>query len=172
MLRPRRPAGSRGRIESVLDYAKAKGWRSGENPAAWRANLEHLLPRRQKIEAPHFDAMAYQEIPAFIASLWKHPDTSRLALEFLILTATRSGEARGAMWNEIDLPRAAWTLPPQRMKAGLAHTVPLSPRAVEILRKVAGQQRGGLVFPGRNSGRPIASSSLHKLLPPGVTLRL
>jgi integrase len=160
----------RNRIESILGAAKAHGLRSGENPAAWRGHLEHLLPKRQKLAQPHFAAMPYPEIPAFVESLRKRPDVPHLAVEFLILTACRSSEVRGAQWDEIDLDRATWTLPPSRMKAGLVHVVPLAPRAVEILREVAGQQRGGLVFPGRGTGLPVVSSSLAKLLPAGSTL--
>lgn len=100
----------RARIAATFDYAKAKGFRSGENPAAWKGHLEHILPRRQKVEQPHFGAMPYREIPAFVASLREHTDASHLAIEFLILTACRSAEARAATWQEIDLARAAWTL--------------------------------------------------------------
>jgi integrase len=158
----------RGRIEAILNYAKAKGWRSGENPAQWRGGLEHLLPRRQRLAKPHHAAMPYQDVPGFIATLRKRRDVPHLAIEFLILTAARSGEARCAQWSETDLDRETWTLPPARMKAGIAHTVPLSPRASEILREIR-SLHGSLVFPGKH-GRPIASTVLHKLLPPGVTL--
>jgi integrase len=161
----------RGRIESILDFARAKNWRCGENPATWRGHLEHLLPRRQKVEQSHFAAMPYQDIPAFVERLRKQAVSANLALEFLVLTAARSAEVRCVVWSEIDLDRAIWTLPPQRMKAGLAHTVPLSPRATQILRGIETERGGsGFIFPGRSASQPVTSEALRKLLPPGVTL--
>lgn len=101
----------RGRIENVLDAAKAEGCRSGENPARWRGHLDKLLPRKQKLTRGHHPAMPYSEIPAFIKALRAQPSVGALALEFLILTAARTGEVTGARWDEIDLKKALWTAP-------------------------------------------------------------
>ena len=126
----------RGRIEKVLDAAKAKGFRDGENPARWRGHLDHLLPRTSKLARGHHAAMPYEEVAAFIAKLREREAASALALELCILTAARSGEILGMRWLEIDLDKKTWTVPADRMKAGREHRVPLSPRAVAILRKL------------------------------------
>ena len=107
----------RGRIEAVLDAAKAQGHRTGENPAAWRGHLSHLLPKRGKLTRGHHAAMAYGDVPAFIAKLRERDAIAAMALEFCILTATRSGEVLGARWSEIDLESKVWTVPAERMKA-------------------------------------------------------
>ena len=117
----------RGRIEKVLDAAKAKGFRDGENPARWRGHLDHLLPRPLKLARGHHAAMPYEDVAAFIAKLRKREATSALALELCILTAARSGEILGMRWPEIDLDKKIWTVPADRMKAGREHRVPLSP---------------------------------------------
>jgi integrase len=127
----------RGRIEAVLDYGKAHGLRSGENPAAWRGHLALILPRRQKLSKRHHAALPYRDVPTFIAKLREPESIPALALEFLILTAARSGEVLGATWGEIDLPAAIWTVPASRMKAGREHRVPLSARAIEIVERMA-----------------------------------
>jgi integrase len=124
----------RGRIESVLDNAKAREYRQGENPARWRGHLAQILPARKRLSRGHHRALRYEEVPAFVASLRGRDATAALALEFSILTAARTSEVIGATWNEIDWDRAVWTIPAGRMKAGKEHRVPLSPRAVEILR--------------------------------------
>lgn len=136
----------RGRIEAVLDAAKAKGHRTGENPAAWRGHLSHLLPKRQKLTRGHHAAMAYEDVPAFIAKIRERRATSALALEFTILTAARSGEALGAKWDEIDTVRKLWTIPANRMKAGNIHRVPLCGRALEILEQLSAVKNGPFVF--------------------------
>ncbi|MCL4673277.1 MAG: integrase arm-type DNA-binding domain-containing protein [Sphingomonadaceae bacterium] len=123
----------RGRIETVLDSAKARGFRQGENPARWRGHLAQILPARKRLSRGHHKAMAYDAIPAFVAQLRERDAVAALALEFAILTAARTGEVIGATWNEIDLEKAIWTVPAERMKAGKEHRVPLSPRVVEIL---------------------------------------
>ncbi|MDZ4314748.1 MAG: integrase arm-type DNA-binding domain-containing protein [Azonexus sp.] len=123
----------RGRIETVLDSAKARGFRHGENPARWRGHLEQILPARKKLSRGHHKAMPYDSIPAFVAQLRQREAVASLALEFTILTAARTGEVIGATWSEVDLDKAIWTVPAERMKAGKEHRVPLSPRAVEIL---------------------------------------
>ena len=119
----------RGRIERVLDAAKAQGLRSGENPARWRGHLDQLLPKRQRLTRGHHAAMPYANVPAFMAELRTRDATDALALEFAILTAARSGEVFGARWDEFDLDGALWTVPAGRMKAGVKHDVPLSLRA-------------------------------------------
>ena len=109
----------RGRIEAVLDYATARGWRSGENPARWRGHLDNLLPARSKVaKVEHHSALPWREIGAFMATLAKEEGVSALALRFAILTAARTGEVIGARWSEIDMQAATWTVPAERMKAG------------------------------------------------------
>ena len=119
----------RGRIEKVLDAAKAKGFRDGENPARWRGHLDHLLPRPSKLARGHHAAMPYDEVAAFVAELREREAIAALALELCILTAARSGEILGMRWDEIDLDKKIWTVPAHRMKAGREHRVPLSQRA-------------------------------------------
>ena len=144
----------RGRIEAVLDAAKAQGHRSGENPAAWRGHLAHLLPKRGKLTRGHHAAMAYRDVPAFVAKLRECDAIAAMALEFCILTATRSGEVYGARWSEIDMAAKVWTVPAERMKAAREHRVPLSDRALAILERLSEARTGDLVFPSpRGRGR-------------------
>ncbi|MDE8344178.1 MAG: site-specific integrase, partial [Acidocella sp.] len=157
----------RGRIEAVLDYAKAQGWRSGENPAAWKGNLDNLLPARSKVaRVTHHPAIPYADLPPVMARLLDAEPVSARCLAFAILTAARSGEARGARWDEIDVDAATWTVPGERMKAGRPHRVPLSEAALDILRAIQPLQRGldGLVFPGGKAGRPLSDVALSKAL--------
>ena len=144
----------RGRIEAVLDAAKAQGHRSGENPAAWRGHLSHLLPKRQKLSRGHHAAMAYADVPAFVVNLRAHQSGSvaAIALEFCILTATRSGEVYGARWSEIDMAAKVWTVPPARMKAAREHRIPLPDRALAILERLAEARIGELVFQSPRGG--------------------
>ena len=137
----------RGRIETVLDSAKARGYRQGENPARWRGHLAQILPARTKLSRGHHKAMPYDAIPAFMEQLQKREAVAALALEFVILTAARTGEVIAAEWSEVDLAKAVWTVPAERMKAGKEHRVPLSPRAVEILEETK-QLGGKYLFPG------------------------
>lgn len=123
----------RGRIEVVLDAAKVRGYREGENPARWRGHLAHVLPARARLTRGHHTAMPYADVAAFIARLRQREAAAALALEFAILTATRTNEVLGATWSEVDTDKAMWTIPATRMKAGREHRVPLSPRAIEIL---------------------------------------
>lgn len=160
----------RGRIEAVLDYAKARNLRSGENPAAWRGHLALILPKRQKLSRGHHAAMNYAEVPAFIAELRERETIHALALEFLILTAARSGEVLGAKWSEIDLALRLWIIPANRMKAGLEHRAPLCGRAVAILERMAELRSSDFVFPGRRRARPLSNPSLSRLCPVGVTV--
>lgn len=159
----------RGRIERVLDAAKAKGHRSGENPARWRGHLDHLLPKRQKLTRGHHEALPYAKLPEFMGELRERDAVAALALEFLILTAARSGEVRGARWSEIDLEGKVWTVPAARMKAGREHRVPLSARAVEILETAKAltteaQPDKAYVFPGPVPTKPMSENAFGALL--------
>lgn len=144
----------RGRIESVLDFAHTRGYRTnGENPAAWEGNLVHALPARGEIaKVEHHAAMPYADVPAFIAELRKREGVAALALEFAILTAARTGEVIGACWSEIDLGQKTWTVPAGRMKAHREHRVPLSDRALEILRSLPREENNPFVFIGPRWG--------------------
>jgi integrase len=160
----------RGRLELVLDFAKAQGWRTGENPARFKGHLENILPRRSKLARSHHAAMPYGELPAFIRGLRAHESIATHALEFLILTAARLGEVLGATWPEMDLEAAVWTIPASRMKAGQEHRVPLSPAAVAILKHAAECQFSEFIFVGRSRSRPVSRSALRKVLPANVTI--
>jgi len=160
----------RGRIEAVLNYAKAHKLRSGENPAQWRGHLELLLSKRPKLDRGHHAAMPYDRVPAFVAELRKVDSVAALALEFTILTACRSGEVRGAQWNEIDLESRLWTVPAERMKAGIPHRVPLSSRAVAIIETLATHRTCDFIFSGQRRGQSIGKTAMPMLVPGGVTV--
>lgn len=169
LKKPETASRLRGRIERVLAAAKVRGYRDGENPAAWRHNLEHLLPARKKLTRGHHAALHFKEVPAFVAGLRERTGIAPLALEFLILTAARSGEVLGATWAEIDLDAKVWTVPPQRMKAGREHRVPLTGRALTILKSVrplatSSDWRTAPLFPGQNAGRPVSAMALSNLM--------
>jgi integrase len=154
----------RGRIEAVLDAAKAQGHRSGENPAAWRGHLAHLLPKRGKLTRGHHAAMDYRDVPAFVAKLRECDAIAAMALEFCILTATRSGEVYGARWSEIDMKAKVWTVPAGRMKAAREHRVPLSDRALAILEKLFEARTGDVVFPSPRGRRPLSHVAMAKVM--------
>lgn len=157
----------RARIEWVLDAAKAKGYRSGENPARWKGHLDQLLPKPSRLTRGHHAALPFAEVPGFITELHLRPATSALALEFTILTASRSGEVRGAVWREIDLANAVWTVPATRMKAGREHRVPLSSPALAILAdmaKLADNDPDAFVFPGPKGPRTSLSDAAFSAL--------
>ncbi len=172
--RPETASRLRGRIEAVLDAAKAQGHRSGDNPAAWRGHLSHLLPKRGKLTRGHHAAMAYRDVPAFIAQLRECNVIAAMALEFCILTATRSGEIYGARWSEIDVEAKVWTLPAARMKAAREHRVPLSARALAILEKLGDAKTSDYVFPSPRGRKPLSHVSMakvmHRLQIDGVTV--
>jgi integrase len=138
----------RGRIESVLDWAKARGYREGENPARWRGHIDHLLPSKTKVrQTKHLAALPYAEMAAFMAELRQERSiVGVLALEFAILTAARAGEVLGLTWDEIDFATQTWTVPPSRMKSGREHRVPLSPAALAVLNRMP--KTSDVVFPG------------------------
>lgn len=154
----------RGRIENVLDAAKVRGLRKGENPAAWRGHLKALLPARQKLTRGHHAALPYDDLPAFVTELRARQSFAALALELCILTATRSSETLNAEWSEFDLDKAVWTIPAARMKAGIAHRVPLTGRALDILRSLPRPESGGYVFPGSAEGKPLSNMAMTMLL--------
>jgi integrase len=144
----------RGRIENVLDWAKVRGYRDGENVARWRGHLDKMLPRRSKVRrVEHLSAMPYTELPSFMAALRAQDGIAARALEFTILTAARAGEVVGARWSEINLIDKVWTVPAARMKAGKDHRVPLSHRAIELLRALP--RNGDLIFPSPKLGRVL-----------------
>lgn len=149
----------RGRIESVLDYASTRGWRTGENPARWKGHLANLLPARSKL-APvqHHAALPWGECPAFMLALAGQGGTAAAALRFTVLTAGRTSEVTGATWGEIDLAAKVWTVPGARMKAGREHRVPLSRAALAVLAEMHAPEAapGDHVFPG---GKPRAGLS-------------
>ena len=154
----------RGRIEKILDAAKAKGFRDGENPARWRGHLELLLAKQQKLSRGHHAAMAWAEVPAFIGKLREREAMAARALEFTIYTVARTGEALGARWDEMDFVSKIWTVPPGRMKAGREHRVPLTDRACAILRELEKAKTGDLVFAGRKKDHPMSGMAMEMLL--------
>jgi integrase len=174
--RPETASRLRGRIEAVLDAAKAQGLRQGENPARWRGHLDKLLPKRQKLSRGHLAAMPYNRVPELVARLRgrpglassppspAEPSISAMALEFLILTAARSGEVLGARWSEIDLDAKVWTVPASRMKAAREHRVPLSGRAMAILARLDKAKTGEFVFFGQRPGKPLSPAALTMVL--------
>jgi integrase len=155
----------RGRIERVLDWAAVRGYRQGDNPARWRGHLDQLLPARSRVQkVQHHAALPYAEVGQFMADLRKQESTSALALEFLILTATRTAEVIGATWIEIDLDAAVWTIPPERTKAKKEHRVPLSKPALAILKRLHKHRAGEFVFMGARPGKPLSNIALLTLL--------
>jgi integrase len=154
----------RGRIERVLDAAKAKGYRAGENPATWRGNLKHLLAARQKLTRGHHAAMPWEDVPTFMVALRGRLAVSALLLEFTILTCVRSGESLGALWPEMDLERNIWTVPKTRTKDGLVHRVPLSEAALAVLAEAAKLKVDNVVFPGRGESGLLSVMAMEMLL--------
>jgi integrase len=159
---PETAARLRGRIESILNYAKAHKLRDGENPASWRGHLALILPKRPKLSRGHHAATHYRDVPAFVSKLRKAETVPASALEFTILTAARIGEVLGAEWSEIDLAAKIWVIPGRRMKSGVGHRVPLSARAMQIIEQMAAIRVGDFIFPGQRKGRPISHSSVKK----------
>jgi integrase len=158
----------RGRIEVILDYAKARDWRTGENPARWRGHVGNMLPNRNKVaRVAHHPALDWRDIGAFVITLRAQDGLSARALELTILTAARTSEVLNARWPEIDLDRAVWVVPADRMKAGREHRVPLSPAAaalLQVLIPLRNEDRGDWVFPGGRVNRPLSNMSMLMLL--------
>lgn len=143
----------RDRLEKILDWAKVRGYRTGDNPAQWKGNLEALLPKPSKIaEKGHFKAMPYKDLPAFMQQLRAAEGWGARALEFLIQTAVRSANVREATWDEIDFEEKTWSIPGEKMKTGIPHVVPLPESAVDFLRALPRLEGTNLVFPSTRSG--------------------
>jgi integrase len=163
----------RQRIELILDWATARGYREGANPAQWRGHMDKLLPRPKKVRAvKHHAALAIDEMPGFYRSLTEINTTASRSLRWLILTAARSREARDATWDEIDNHKGIWTLPGARMKSGMTHRVPLGTDALQLLDQNKPQDVV-LLFPGASSLRPITDTAVRKLVQqhqPGITI--
>jgi len=153
----------RQRIESVLSWAKVSGYRTGENPARWKGNLEHALPKPARLQKiMHYPALPWQEVGAFMIELRKREGIGARALEFAVLTAARSGEVRGATWPEIDLHAKLWTIPATRMKAGKAHRVPLSEPAIKLLKALPRMEGCPYVFPSPR-GKMLSDMSINSV---------
>jgi integrase len=163
----------RQRVEAVLSWAAVSGYRSGTNPAAWKGNLEHALPKARKLKrVRHHPALPWAQMGEFIKTLRARPGVAARALEFAILTAARSSEVRLARWPEIDLDRRLWTIPAERIKAGKQHRVPLSDRAMEILKALPRSDGTDLVFLGVKN-RPLSENTLGEVaaaIQPGITV--
>lgn len=154
----------RGRIESILDYATVRGYRKGDNPARWRGHLDKLLPKPSKVsKIEHHAALPYTEIGTFMAALGQQAGMGARALEFAIITATRSGEVRGATWSEVDMNQAIWNIPGERMKAGRDHRIPLSEAALDLLRSLPRTEKNELLFPN-TKGAALSDMTLTAVL--------
>ena len=162
-LRPQTASRLRGRIELVLDAARAQSKRHGANPARWRGHLKHLLPKLSEArDVRHHEALPWRETPEFMAALRTREGVAARALEFAILTGARSGEVRGMRWDEVD--GDVWVIPTERIKAKREHRVPLSPRALAILNELPRFDGTELVFPGMRPGRPLSDVTLGAVL--------
>lgn len=153
----------RGRIESILDAAKAQGLRSGENPAAWRGNLVHLLPRQSKLMRGHQRAVPYEIMPDLWMNLCSRAGVAALALRFTILTAARTEEVIGARWNEVDIKNRLWVVPASRAKTAEEHRVPLSDAAVAILLQMKAGE-GAFLFPGGAERGSLSAAAMRAVL--------
>jgi len=159
--RPETASRLRGRIESILGWAKARGYRAGENPARWKDHLDNLLPERSRVrKGEHYAAMPYNDLPGFLVELRQKKGIDARALEFTILTAARVSEAVGARWSEIS--GDVWIVPAERMKGGKPHRAPLSRRAIELLEALP--RDGDLMFPGPKFGRALNINAPRKVL--------
>lgn len=154
----------RSRIQAVIDYAIAHEWRTAGNPARWRGLLDKVMPKRQKLTRGHHAALAYADAPKMMAKLRESSGTAARAVELLTLTAVRTGELRGATFDEFDLKAKTWTIPAQRMKLKKEHTVPLSDRAVQIVESMRQQATTGIVLNGGVNGKPVSDTAMTKAL--------
>ena len=144
----------RGRIEKILSYATTSGYRSGENPARYRGHLDTILPPPSKLKSKLAQpALDYLELAEFMFALRRVDSVAARCLEFMILTATRQGEARGLLWSELDFSKNLWTIPAARMKAAREHVVPLTPRCLDILRNITRRDRSPYVFASARGGK-------------------
>ena len=156
----------RAMIEAVCDYAKAAGLRAGENPAAWRGNLAHLLPKQKKLGDAHFAAMPYVEVGAFVGALreYQKQSTAAYALELLILTGVRTNEVLGVKWSEVDVANALWVIPSERMKTGREHRVPLPLAALRVIEAMAASNRSDYVFPSPRGDARLSHIVLQRVM--------
>lgn len=154
----------REKLEGVLDYATVHGWRAGDNPARWKGHLEHLLAKHDKTLEGHHAALPYKDAPDFYGKLVAMDGVAARALEFTILTAARSGECRGAAWDEVSLEDRIWTIPGKRMKEGTEHVVPLCDRALAILEEMKAHRDGDFVFPGKRRSKPLSGMAFAHVL--------
>ncbi len=155
----------RGRIEAILDWAKARNYREGENPARWKGHLDNLLPARSKVKkVKHHAALPYDEIGSFMNQLAERESVSARGLEFQILTAARTGEVMGANWAEIDIDKALWTIPAERTKTDVEHRVPLSTSVIALLEHMREISSSEFVFPGAKAGKSLSSMAFLQLL--------
>lgn len=155
----------RGRIENILDWATAREYRTGENPARWRGHLNKILPNRDKVQkVKHHNAMPYEQIGEFMQALRARSDLSAKALELIILTATRTNEVIGARWDEIDLEKKIWIIPAERMKMDREHRVPLSDRAIEVIKDLPQISGAEYLFPGNGKAPTMSNMTCLNLL--------
>jgi integrase len=155
----------RGRIETILDWAKARGYRAGDNPARWRGHLDKLLPARRKVQRViHHAALPYLEVGRFMEDLRSQQGIAAKALEWLILTATRTSETIGATWDEINFETKTWTIPADRIKGGKEHRIPLSPNAMKIAKAMNKIKTSTYIFPGGKAKKPLSNNALLALL--------
>lgn len=155
----------RGRIESILDWATVMGYRSGDNPARWKGNLDKVLPARSRVRSvQHHRALAYAEMPEFVANLQGQTGVAAQALAFTILTAGRTSEILSARWEEVDLEAKLWTIPASRMKAGKKHRVPLTSAALDILDCRGSGKRAGLIFPHPTTASALSINAMRSVL--------
>jgi integrase len=154
----------RGRIQAVIDYGIAHGWRTAGNPARWRGLLDKVMPGRKKLASGHHAALAYADAPAMAKALRQSSGVAARAVEFLMLTAARSSEVREATFAEINRAAQTWTIPAERMKAQREHVVPLSGRAVAIVEAMRQRATGALIFGGGVDKRPISDTAMTKAL--------
>ena len=155
----------RGRIEAVLDWAAARDYRDGDNPARWKGHLDKLLPARSKVQkVRHHPALPYDEMGSFMAKLREHEGVSALGLELLILTAVRTGEVVGATWDEVNFEKRVWIIPADRTKAEREHRVPLSQDAMAVLDRLREASQSEYVLPGANNERPLSTMAFLQLL--------
>lgn len=168
-VKPETASRVRGRIEAVLDWLAVRGYRTGDNPARWRGHLDHVLPKRSKVQkVRHHPAMPYAEVPAFAKLVRECRGIAADALLFTILTAVRTNETIGARWSEFDLASKVWAVPAERMKSHVEHRVPLAAAALTILARMdelRRERRGGeFVFPGGKAGRGLSNMAMLSLL--------
>ena len=155
----------RNRIELVIDYASVMQYRTGENPARWRGNLDKLLPKPSKVKnMKHHSALPYDETASFMISLGAQKGLAAKALIFTILTATRTSEALNTTWDEVNLQKKVWVIPSSRMKAGKEHRIPLSSSAVALLNDLKTGQNSPFIFPGMKNGKPLSNMAMTNVL--------